>query len=85
MARQLRYEQAPTREEQRRDPEPVRGSTAEAVDEHERLALTSDQVAQAAATHLGEALLQAFELDLCVRHHGRLFLDGMNRLGRQDP
>jgi hypothetical protein len=55
------------------------------MDEHERLALASDEVAQPAATHLGEALLETGEFNLCVCHPGRLLFDAMDRSGRQDP
>jgi hypothetical protein len=78
-------EQPPVRQQQGCEREPVRGPAAETMDEHERLALASDEVAQPAATHLGEALLEICEFNLCVCHPGRLLFDAMDRSGRQDP
>jgi hypothetical protein len=49
--------------------------------QHERLTLAPGEVPKP----LGEALLEARQLDLCIRHGSRLFFETMNSLGRQDP
>ena len=106
MPGQLRDEQPATREEQRRERQPVRGRSAEAVYQHERSTGTRDEVTQTGTARLGEALLEPRKLAeallatptmrgrggfadvsvfLCVRHGPRLFLEAMDRSGRQDP
>ncbi len=58
MAGQLGHQHLLSRKQQRRQREPVRGRAAQSVDEHQRLALARDEVAQAAPSRLGEALLE---------------------------
>jgi hypothetical protein len=78
---QLGHEQAPAGQEQRRQSDPVRRRSAKPMHQHERLALARNEVTKI----LGEALLEARELDLCIRHRSRLFFETMNSSGRQDP
>ena len=84
VAGKLGHEHPPSRQQERRERDPVRGGTAEAMDEHERFPLARDQVPQPAPSNLGEPLLERAR-PLCVRHRAGLSFGAMDRPGRQDP
>ena len=85
MARQLRHDQPPPGQQKGRQREPVRRRAPQPVHEQQWLALAGDEVAQPAATRIGEALLESRQFGFCVRHRRRLLFDVMDRSGRQDP
>ena len=70
---EVRDEQPVAPHQERNELRPVRGGSSEPMDEDQRRALPTHEIAHPDALELGGSLLESGEF--CVRHVGRLFLE----------